>query len=197
MKSAKHLVLTVLTLVAVSAGAWTQTLDSSSPATKKKHKPIATTTAQPAITAADVQALKDGLAAQQRQIQQLTQQLQQAQQSWQQFQAAATDAANKAAAAQTLASQQQQTVNELKGDLADLQTVNSAASNNAELKNAVLSLQDSPQTSDGPSPEVFNKQMESAITIRFRGINITPGGYAAAEFVRRSRALGSGRGHAL
>ena len=74
----------------------------------------------------------------------------QAQQNWQQAQAAAAAAANKAAAAQTLASQEQQTVNELKGDLADFKTVNSAASNNAELKNAVLSLQDSPQTSGGP-----------------------------------------------
>ena len=198
MTPTKHLVRTALTLVALSAGAWAQTSDSTAPVPKKKHEPVAAAPAQPAITAADVQALKDGLAAQQQQIQQLTQQLQQAQQNWQQAQqnwqqaqAAAAAAANKAAAAQTLASQEQQTVNELKGDLADFKTVNSAASNNAELKNAVLSLQDSPQTSGGPSPEVFNKQMESPITIRFRGINITPGGYAAAEFVRRSRALGA------
>ena len=33
--------------------------------------------------------------------------------------------------------------------------------------------------------------MEGPLTIHFRGINITPGGYAAAEFVRRSRALGA------
>jgi len=113
------------------------------------------------------------------------------QQSSQQTQTTAADAANKAAAVQTQANQQQQTVVELKSDVADLKTVNSAALNNAELKNAVLLLQDSPQTSGGASPEVFNKQMESPITIRFRGINITPGGYAAAEFVRRSRALGA------
>jgi hypothetical protein len=128
--------------------------------------------------------LKDALAAQQQQIQQLNQQLQQAQ-------SAVADAASKAAAAQTQASQEQRTVNELKSDLADLKTVNYAAPNNAELKNAVFPLQDSPQTSGGEPTQMLNSQMESPITIRFRGINITPGGYAAAEFVRRSRALGA------
>ncbi len=178
MKSTKHLFLTVLALAAVSAGAWAQTSTSAPSAPKKKHKPVAAAPAQPAITAADVQALKDGLAAQQQQIQQLTQQLQQAQQSWQQAQAAAADAANKASAAQTQAaaaqtqtSQEQQTVGELKGDMAELKT------------GAALALQESQQT--------FNKAMESSVTLHFKGINITPGGYAAAEFVRRSRALGA------
>jgi vacuolar-type H+-ATPase subunit I/STV1 len=191
MKAIKHLFLAILTLATLATGSWAQTSDHTAEAPGKKHRPVAAAPAQPAITAADIQALKDGLAAQQQQIQQLTQQLQQMQQSSQQAQAAAADAANKAAAAQTQASQQQQTVVELKSDVADLKTVNSAASNNAVLKNAVLTLQDSPQTSGGEPTQVFNTQMESPITIRFRGINITPGGYAAAEFVRRSRALGA------
>ncbi len=189
MKSTKPLFLAVLVLAALSAGAWAQT--STPPAPKKKHKPAATAPAQPSVRPADVQALKDALAAQQQQIQQLTQQLQKAQQSWQQAQAAAVDAASKASAAQTQASQQQQAVVALQGDVADLRSVNSTASNSAVLKNAVLSLQDSPETSNQQPEQVFNKQMESPITIRFRGINITPGGYAAAEFVRRSRALGA------
>jgi len=188
MKAIKHLFLAILTLAALASGAWAQASDSAAP---EKHKPVAAEPAQPAITAADIQALKDGLAAQQQQIQQLTQQLQQMQQSSQQAQTAAADAANKATAAQTQVSQEQQTVNALKSDLADLKTVNDAAPNNAVLKNAVLTLQDSPQTSGGEPTQVFNTQMESPITIRFRGINITPGGYAAAEFVRRSRALGA------
>ena len=191
MKATKHLFFAALTLAALSAGAWAQTSDATAPAPKKKHKPVAEAPAPPAVTAAEVQALKDGLAAQQQQIQQLTQQLQQAQQNWQQAQAATADAANKAAAAQTQASQQQQAVVALQGDVADLKSVNSTASDKAVLKNAVLSLQDSTQTSNQQPEQVFNKQMESAITIRFRGINITPGGYAAAEFVRRSRALGA------
>ncbi len=195
MKSTKHVFLTILALAALSAGAWAQTSDTTAPAPKKKHKAVAVAVAAapapPAVTAADVQALKDALAAQQQQIQQLTLQLQQNQQNWQQAQAAATDAASKAAAVQTQASQERQTMDELKGDLADLKMVSNTAANHAVLQDAVLPLQDSPQTSGGDSPQVFNKQMESAITIRFRGINITPGGYAAAEFVRRSRALGA------
>ncbi len=33
--------------------------------------------------------------------------------------------------------------------------------------------------------------MEGTLTLHFKGVNITPGGFAAAEFFRRSRALGS------
>jgi hypothetical protein len=179
MKATKYLFLTVLALTAFAAGVWAQTSDSSAPAP-----------AQP-VTAADVQALKDALAAQQRQIQQLNQQLQAAQLNWHQAQAAADAAANKAAVVETQARLEQQTVDELKSDMADLKTVNDTAGNQPVLRNAVLSLQDPVQSSSGGDLQVFNKQMESPITIRFRGINITPGGYAAAEFVRRSRALGS------
>ncbi|MGO9405395.1 MAG: hypothetical protein ACLPVW_18205 [Terriglobales bacterium] len=196
MKSAKQFFL-VLILAALSAGLWAQT--SAPPAPQKKHKAAAaapTAPAPAAITAADVQALKDALAAQQLQIQQLSQQLQAAQLNWRQAQAEASDAASKAAAVQTQASQEQQTmdektIDELKGDVADLKMVSNTAANHAVLQNAVFPLQDSSQTSGGESPQVFNKQMESPITIRFRGINITPGGYAEAAFVRRSRALGA------
>jgi hypothetical protein len=200
MKSTKRMFFTVL-MLAVVAAAWAQTSDSAAPSPKKKHKPVAADPAPPAITAADVQSLRDALAAQQQQIQQLSQQLQQAQQNWQQAQSAATEAANKAAAAQKQARQEQETVSELKSDVADLKTVSSSLSNNfmsndgtsgtPVLRNALYSLQE-PIASSNPAPEqIYNKQMESPITLRFRGINITPGGYAAGEFVRRSRALGA------
>ena len=39
------------------------------------------------------------------------------------------------------------------------------------------------------TPQTFDKQMEGPLTIHFRGINITPGGYAEGAFIRRSRAL--------
>src|SRR5271166_607312 len=191
MNSTRQLLFTVLTLAALLAGAWAQTSDSTAPVPRKKLKAVATAPAPTSITAADVQSLKDALAAQQQQIQDLNQQLRQVQQNWQQAQAAATDAASKAASAQIQASQQQQTVDGLKSALADLKTMSNTASNNAVLQNAVYSLQDPPQTTSGEATQVFNQQMESPITIRFRGINITPGGYAAAEFVRRSRALGA------
>lgn len=176
MKSGKHLFFTLLALTAITAGAWGQAADSTAP--KKRRR--APEPPPPAATAADVRSLQDALAAQQQQIQQLSQQLQQAQQNWQQAQqtlqqaqAAATDAANKAAAAQSEASQQKQSFVELKGDVVDLKT--SAA-------NALVAQKEAEKTLSA---------FESASTLHIKGINITPGGFAAAEFVRRSRELGA------
>jgi len=189
MKPSKNVFLTVLTLAALSAGAWAQTSESATPAAKKKHQTEAA--AQQAITAADVQALKDALAAQQQQIQALQEELHHKDQVALQAQSVAADAAAKAGAAQAQASQDQQVVGQLKGDLADLKSVNSTAANNATLKNAVLTSQDPLQTPNAEPAQVFNKQMEGPVTIHFRGINITPGGYSEAAFVRRSRGLGA------
>lgn len=133
--------------------------------------------AKPApVTAEDVQALKDALAsqqaaitAQQQQIQALQDQLRQKDQAVQQAQTAATDAAGKANAAQAEAGQQQQTVSELKSDVTDLKT---------GLNNTVLTLQETQKSTS-----------ESPMALHFKGITITPGGFLAAEFVRRSRAL--------
>ncbi len=147
MKRTKHVFLSALTLAALSASAWAQTAASASPA-------------QP-ITAADVQALRDALAAQQKRIQALE------------------DAANK----------REHSPN---SDIADVKSVSESSSNHATLENAVMISQDPPpQTVTPDVPQTFDKQMEGPLTIHFRGINITPGGYAAAEFVRRSRALGA------
>jgi hypothetical protein len=189
MKQARNAFLIVLAL-GLSTAAWTQTSQSTTPAPKKKHKEAAAAPA-PAITAADVQALKDALAAQQEEIESLRDELHHKDQVAQQAQSIAADAAAKADAAQAQASQDQQAVGQLKGDLADLRSVNSTVANNTTLKNAVLSLQDSPQTSGPDSAQTFNKEMEGPVTLHFRGINITPGGYVEAAFVRRSRALGA------
>jgi hypothetical protein len=178
MNATKPMFLTALTLGALLVGAWAQTSDSPAPAAKKTHRHAAAEPVQPAVTAADVQALKDALAAQQQQVQQLTQQLQQLQQSWQQAQqssqqaqSAAADAASKATAVQTQANQQQETVVALKSDVTELKT--SAA-------NALVAQQEAEK-----AISVF----ESPSTLHIKGINITPGGFAAAEFVRRSREL--------
>jgi len=159
--------------------------------TEPVSKKVSKTTPHP-TTKAELQALKDAVAAQQAQIQALTQQLQQTnqqlqqtnqqfQQAQQQMQQAAADAQKKADTAQLEASQQQQSVGTLKTDVADLKT---------SVDKTVLSFQEHQKESNENLP-VLNKQMESLITIRFRGINITPGGYAEAAFVRRSRALGA------
>jgi hypothetical protein len=179
MKAKKHLFITTLTLAALSIGAWAQTATPSNAATQ------APAAASQPITAADIQSLKDALAAQQKQIQALQDQLQRKDQAVQQAQTTASDAAAKAAAAQAQATQ-------LKSDVADLKTVSSTAQDNATLKNALFTQQDlqQPATDAAQEPRI-NKEMEGPLTIHFKGVNITPGGFVAAEFFRRSRALGA------
>jgi len=159
MQPSKKVFLVALTLAAMSAGAWAQTTASTAPA-------------QLIVTAADVQALKDALAAQQQQIQALQDELH-----------------RKDQAAQREQSQQQQSMRRMETELAELKSVSNSAANGATFRNAVLSLQETPQAPTPEPEQTYNKQMEGPLTIHFRGINITPGGYAAAEFVRRSRAL--------
>jgi hypothetical protein len=147
---------------------------STAPKSKKKQ-------AAP-ITAADVQSLKDAIAAQQaaltqqqQQIQELRDQLRQKDQAVQQVQSAATDATSKAEAAQSAATQQQQSVTELKNDLADIQT------NNVNTASTIQEMQKTVKTAT-----------ESPTAIHYKGITLTPGGFIAAETVTRQRGIASG-----
>ncbi|MGA7219190.1 MAG: hypothetical protein WBX38_12785, partial [Candidatus Sulfotelmatobacter sp.] len=133
------------------------------------------------VTAAEVEALKDAIAsqqaaiaAQQQQIQALQDELHRKDQAVQQAQTTAADAATKADAAQAQASQQQQTVVELKGDVTDLKT---------NVTNTALSVQETQKN--------VTAAIENPVALHYKGITITPGGYLAGEFVRRSRALGA------
>ena len=172
MKLNKNVFFTTLTLAALTAGSWAQTETASNAAPAKPYPavPAAATPAPPPVTAADVQALKDALAAQQLQIQQLTKQLQR-QQALQETQQAAINAVEKTPASPT----------------------KQVASLGVEGLNAISPVQQNAAPSQTPNPDdtpqTFNKQMEGPVTIHFRGINITPGGYAEAAFIRRSRAL--------
>src|SRR5258708_38449017 len=149
---------------------------ATSLAAQTKTEPKSRKIKAPAITAADVQALKDAIASQQaalaqqqQQIQELRDTLRSKDQAVQQVQSIATDAAGKADAAQAQASQQQQTVGELKTDVSDLKT---------NLLNTSITVQETQKrVSDPPT------------SIHFKGITITPGGFLAAETVTRSRAL--------
>jgi hypothetical protein len=168
MKSAWK--LCVIVFLATSLVAQTGTAPKA-----KKPKAAAGT-----ITAADVQALKDAiasqqaaLAAQQQEIQQLRDIVQRKDQAVLQVQTLATDAAGKADAAQAQAVQQQQAVSELKSDVTDLKS---------NATNTALTLQETQKS--------VSAAMESPMAIHYKGVTITPGGFLAAEFVRRSRALG-------
>jgi hypothetical protein len=151
-------------------------LAQTAPAKKKTTK-----TATGTVSAADVQALKDALAAQQQQIHELKAEmqrrdaaLQQAQQQMQDAQAAASAAQAKADQAAQQASQQQQAVSDLKTDVTDMKQ---------NATNAALSLQETQKN--------IQSSLESPVAIHYKGINITPVGFLAAETVWRSHALGS------
>jgi len=159
MKRTKNVFLTALTLAALSAAAWAE--NPASPAPAAKDAVAAPAPAPTAVTAADVQALKEALAAQQLQLDRLTQQLERQQ--------AAAEAASKADPKPV----PQQQVAEIASSVAVQQDSSTPG----------LNLQDTAQQGK-PNP------LESpVISIHFKGITITPGGFAAAEFVRRSRAL--------
>ena len=165
MKSALY----VCAVIFLAAGLVAQT--STAPKTTKKK-------ASAAITAADVQSLKDAIASQQaalaqqqQQIQELRDELRHKDQVAQQAQTTAADAASKADAAQATATQQQQSVSDMKTDVTDLKN---------NVANTVVTLQETQKRIDEPPT-----------ALHYKGINITPGGFLAAEFVRRSRALAS------
>jgi hypothetical protein len=108
-------------------------------ATKPKAKKVPAKPVEPAVTAADVRALKDAIAAQQQQIQQLQQALTQrdqavqaAERQAQQAQATASDAEQKAAAAAS-AGADKDTVTKLNSDLTDVK---------ATIQNQLLTAQD-------------------------------------------------------
>jgi hypothetical protein len=162
------------TLCAVAMLA-TALVAQTSTAPKSTRKKTAT------VTAADVQSLKDAIAAQQaalaqqqQQIQQLQDQLHQKDQAVQQAQSAATDATSKADAAQAAATQQQQSVTELKNDLADMKT------NNVNTATTMQEMQKTVKTAT-----------ESPTAIHYKGVTLTPGGFIAAETVTRQRGIAS------
>ena len=166
MKSTRTLFIVALTLAALAAGAWAENPGSGAPAAAGAAAPAPAPTV---VTAADVQALKDALAAQQLQIQRLTEQLQR-QQAWQLQQSGAAAAA-KTEAAPTQAVPQQ------------MAAVNTSVA--VQPETAPVS-QPNPQETKGVNPE-----WENPVALHYKGITITPGGFLAAETVRRSRALGS------
>lgn len=146
---------------------------STSPKSKKA-KPAA-------VTAADVQALKDALAAQQsalaaqqQEIQALQEELRHKDQAVQQAQTAAADAAGKADTAATEAAKQGTAVTELRNDVTDLKQ---------NATNTALALQETQAN--------VKTATESPAAIHYKGVNITPGGFVAAETVYRTRATSS------
>jgi hypothetical protein len=137
----------------------------------KARKKAAAPPAPPAITAEDVKALKDALAAQQQQIEALKQEMQRRDEETRQAVAAqASQAASKADAAASQAAAAQQSATAVQADIADIK---------ANATNTALSLQDTQK-----------RIAEPPTAIHYKGITLTPGGFLAAETVWRQKATG-------
>src|SRR5882724_10306004 len=101
----------------------------TAPKKKKAHKAVAAKSAEPAVTQADVQSLKETMAAQQQAIEALKGQLQQRDQNWQDAQqklqaaqASAAEAQSRATAVEAGAAQDREAYNHLANDMADVKT---------------------------------------------------------------------------
>jgi len=99
MKSSKNLFLTALILAALTSGAWAQTESASNAA--PANGSAASAPAPPPVTAADIQALKDAIAAQQQEIQALQAQLQSRREAPQPTQSASLSATPAASPTET------------------------------------------------------------------------------------------------
>ncbi len=139
--------LTWFTIFVLAASGLAQT--AAAPATPKKraHK-AAVAPAPPAVTTDDLKALRDALAQQQAQIQDLQGKmaerdatLQQTQQQLQQAQSQLQDTQSKAATAVTTASQTSDSVSKLQSDVADIRTntTNAAVSTQEDQKKISVS----------------------------------------------------------
>ena len=164
MKQIKKFARIALAVAAVAGAAMAENPSSGSSGKDGSSAPVPASAAP--ITAADVQALKDALAAQQLQIDRLTKQLER-QQELQAAPAAKAPEAKPAPAEQVA-----------------IVTAPAAVQQNDTTPG--LNLQNTPP-SGGPD----NPMHSPVVSIHFRGITITPGGFAEAAFVRRSRALAS------
>jgi len=172
----KQFTALVMTLVfAASAMAAPAPQAASGTSAKKKSAKAST----PSISE-QLDRMQKAIDAQQKQLEELRQQvqtkdqaIQQMQQKLDQGQTATSEAQSKADAAASQAAQQQQTVQQLSSDVADIKQ-NSA--------NTALTLQETQKSIN---------ELESPLAIHYKGITITPGGFLAAETVWRQRGTGS------
>jgi len=175
----KRVMALALTLMVSAFAAQAQQSTAAATAKTTRHRAAAAKT--DSDVAAQLSQLKQALDAQQQQIRQLSQQLQsrdqqlqQLQQQISQSQSAASEAQSKADAAASQSSEQQQSVTSLKSDVADLKN---------NVTNSAVALQETQKN--------IHEAIESPIAIHYKGINITPVGFLAAETVWRQRALGA------
>src|SRR5208282_5242142 len=128
--------------------------------------------------AAEVEELRQALQAQQEQLQTLKEELAKRDRQIEEAREAAAAANSRATEANVKATEAAATSAEVKTTTTALNSsVASLASSNAVAANAALA-----------ADEQGGKEEKGPTTIRFKGVNITPGGFIAAETVNRQRA---------
>ncbi|MBV9482005.1 MAG: hypothetical protein JO249_14810, partial [Acidobacteria bacterium] len=150
-----------------------QTANSTSTTTRR------TKSSSSSSLARELKEVKQALEAQQQQIQQLRtdlesrdQDIRQLEDKLNQSQAAAASAHTEAQAAASQAGQQEQTVGSLKNDVDDLKS---------NVESTALAVQEGQKR--------VTEELQSPVSIHFKGVTITPGGFLAAESVYRQRGL--------
>ena len=121
-----------------------------------------------------IEAQQQQITALGQQVQSRDQKIQQLEQRLDQGQAAVTQAQSKADSAASQTADEQKTVATLSNDVSDLKL---------NTTNMATNLQNTQKS--------VKEQIESPMAVHFKGIDLTPGGFLAAESVYRNRALGA------
>lgn len=161
MKQLNRLFITALATGAIAASAWAQTQIASN-AAPENGSPAPAAAASPAAAPAIT-----------TEIQELKE---------------AIASQKDALAAQQKQIQALEEQLQRKTESAELKAANSAPTPDPAV---AMAIQDPNQTAPASVDQTYDKQMEGPLTLHFRGINITPGGYVEGAFVRRSHALGA------
>ena len=155
-----------------------KTATAAKPATPKTNAEIA----------AEMEELRQALQAQQEQLQMLKEELAKRDREIEAAREAAAAANSRATEANAKATEAEATSNEVKSAASALKTsvpslaVSNAAAGNAPPSNAPVNGSSAASSGQGGAEE------KGPLTIRFKGVNITPGGYFAAESVFRTHA---------
>ena len=177
----KKLAALTLSMFLVSGTAFADTPKSADPqpsAAPAKPKAAKKAEKSDAAIAAQLEELRQALQSQQEQLQMLKEELAKRDRQIDEAREAAAAANARAAEASTKAAEAVNSTAEVKSNAVALNsTVNDLKASNAVLKTTVATEQADAKkaTEDGPS------------SIKYKGINITPGGFLAAETVFRTR----------
>jgi hypothetical protein len=186
----KKLAALTLSLFLMSGTALADTPKDADPQPAKSAPPAKPKAAKKAektdaTFAAELEELRQTLQAQQEQLQLLKEELSKRDRQIDEAREAAAAANARATEASTKASEAVSTTAEVKSSEASLTTtVSDLKASNDALKTTVA-------TEAAAAPKQGSSSEEGPVSIRYKGISITPGGFVAAESVTRQRAVSS------